>query len=524
MRNVVIGFLGTQLDMGKRREWRPSVQLCAHSEFPVDRLELIHDARHRPLAEGITRAIAAVSPATEVRLVEISFRDPWDFQEVYGGLFDFARNYGFDEDRERYHVHLTTGTHVAQICWFLLTESRHIPAKLVQTGPPRSETTPNGTLDVIDLDLSRYNALQKRFDLAHSEYNALLKGGIESRNPAFNALIDRIELVATSSDAPILLLGEPGTGKTDLAARIYELKLQRRRVKGRLVHVNCATLRGAHALPTLFGQRRSVTGIAGTERAGLLSEANGGVLFLDEIDELGLDEQALLLHALETGRYYPLGSDSEVTSRFQVIAGANRDPGTLVAEGRLRPDLYARLNLWTFRLPPLRERREDLEANILHERAEANKRLGIEVGFNADAWTRYLRFARDPGTPWPGNFRDLSASVLRLSTLAARGRVTLAMIDEEIATLGAQWSKATRDHDVTLLAEVMENPDALDEFDRVQLAAVIRACRASPNLSAAGRRLFAASRAQKSSQNDADRLRKYLARFDIGWERIANQG
>lgn len=521
MRNVVIGFLGTQLDAGKRRDWRPSVQLCAHPNFPVDRLELLYDDRFASLAARVSQAIAVLAPDTEVRLVRMDLSNPWDFQEVYGALFDFARDYGFDEDRERYHVHLTTGTHVAQICWFLLTESRHVPARLVQTGPPRGEHSPDGTLDIIDLDLSRYNALQQRFDLIQREHSALLRGGIESRAPAFNALIERIELVATSSDAPILLLGEAGTGKTHLAQRIYEVKLQRRRVKGRLVHVNCATLRGPHALPTLFGQRRSVTGIAGTERSGLLREADGGILFLSEIDELGPGEQALLLHALETGRYHPLGSDSEVTSRFQIIASANRDPGPLVAEGRLRPDLYARLGLWTFRLPPLRERREDFAANIAHELLAAERMLGRNIGFNADAAARYLRFARDPGTSWPGNFRDLSASILRLCTLAARGRVTTGMVEQEIATLTQHWAGAARDDDLAVIAGVHPDPAGLDAFDRAQLAAVIRACRTSPSLSAAGRMLFAASRQAKASQNDADRLRKYLARFGLDWAGVA---
>lgn len=174
MRNVVIGFLGTQLDMGRRRGWRPSVQLCEHEGFPIHRLELIHDQRHHHLACRIAAAIGQVSSGTEVRLVRIDMKDPWDFQEVYGRLYDFAAEYGFDEDRERYHVHLTTGTHVAQICWFLLAESRHIPARLLQTGPPRNEGAPQGTLDVIDLDLARYNALQRRFEVARREHSALV--------------------------------------------------------------------------------------------------------------------------------------------------------------------------------------------------------------------------------------------------------------------------------------------------------------------------------------------------------------
>ncbi|MBP6736803.1 MAG: sigma 54-interacting transcriptional regulator [Rhodobacteraceae bacterium] len=516
MRNVVIGFVGTQLDMGKRRSWRPTVQLCQHGNFPVDRLELIHDGRHHHLACRVMADIGQISPQTEVRLVRIDMADPWDFQEVYGKLYDFASDYGFDEDRERYHVHLTTGTHVAQICWFLLTESRHVPARLVQTGPPGADGPPEGKLDVIDLDLARYNALQRRFEAARREHSALLLGGVETASPKMRTLIERLDLVAGSTDAPIFLLGEAGTGKSALAVRLHELKLVRRRVKGRLVQVNCATLRDG-ALPALLGQRRTAPG---SERPGFLREADGGVLFLDQIDELPPEAQAALLQVLETGRYCPVGSEAEVSARVHLIAAASQTPGALVRSGRLRPDLLARLSQWQFHLPPLRERREDIEAHLLHLIAQSERQLDRKTGLNADALARYLRFAGDPATAWPGNLRDLLVSAQRMAVLAERGRVTLAMVDEEIATLRGQWTAIAADPDAALLAEVLPDPEALDEFDRIQLAAVIRACRQSNSLSAAGRRLFAASRAEKLSQNDADRLRKYLARFGLDWAAV----
>lgn len=516
--NVVIGFLGTNLDAGKRRRWRPSVQINEHTGFPINRLELLHDRRWVGLAEKIREEVSSKNPETEVLLHQIDVADPWDFEEMYGTLYDFARDYGFDDEREEYHVHLTTGTHVAQICWFLLTEARHIPAKLVQTGPPRGDDTGPGTLQVVDLDLSKYNALQQRFDLVTKEYNTLLKGGIETRNRAFNAMIDRMEVVTSNSDAPLLLVGPTGTGKSDLAARLYELKLQQRRIKGRLVHVNCSTLRGERAMSTLFGHRRQAIPGAAADRRGLLQEADGGVLFLDEIDELGLDEQAIILHAIETGKYFPLGADYEVTSRFHLIAGASRDLAEMVAEGRFRADLFARLNLWTFQLPALRDRTEDIAPNITYEMARVEKLLGNRVTFNADARAAYQKFATDPGTLWPGNFRDLGASVQRMCTLAPRGRVTLAMVGEEIETLNSTWHQASRDPDMQLIASVIEAEAAdIDEFDRVQLAAVIRVCRQTASLSAAGRRLFAASRSAKTSRNDADRLRKYLDRFGLDW-------
>ncbi|MEO0761045.1 MAG: RNA repair transcriptional activator RtcR family protein, partial [Pseudomonadota bacterium] len=392
MKNVVLGFLGTQLDAGRKRKWRPSISLCRHAALPVARLELLYDERFAPMAHGVKRDIEAASPATEVLLQRMDLADPWDFEEVYGKLFDFARGYGFDDEREQYFVHLTTGTHVAQICWFLLTESRHIPARLIQTGPPRptqvAEGRLDGTLDIIDLDLSRYDALQSRFEGVVEEQTALLKAGIETRNAGFNDLIGRIERVAGVSDAPLLLLGPTGTGKSALAERIYRLKAATRRTRGRLVQVNCGTLRGEAGMAALFGQRGG--------RRGLMREADGGVLFLDEIDALGPDEQTMVLHGVETGRFLPMGSDHPVESRFQLIAGANRDLARLVAEGAFRADLYARINLWTFRLPALAERREDIEPNLDYELARAEKRMGTRVGFNRDARARYLAFARDP--------------------------------------------------------------------------------------------------------------------------------
>ncbi len=522
MRNVVIGFLGTQLDMGKRRDWRPSVQLCAHPNFPVDRLELLYHQRHFWLAVEVTEAIRRVSPDTEVRLVELDLTDPWDFQEVYAKLYDFAAAYGFDEDRERYHIHLTTGTHVAQICWFLLTESRHLPARLIQTGPPGSGDGREGILDVIDLDLARYNALQRRFDVAQRDQKALLLGSVETESPDLRMMVERLDLVAGTTDAPIFLVGEAGTGKSTLAARLHELKLVRRRVKGRLVQVNCATL-GDGALPALLGQRR-VAGVVGSERPGFLREADGGVLYLDQIDELPLPAHAAVLQALETGRYCPIGAEAEVSVRLNLIASASLDPGALVRSGRLRPDLHARLSQWQFLLPPLRDRRADIRGHLLHLMAESERTLRRQTGFNPDALERYLRFATDPATRWPGNLRDLQASVIRMATLAERGRVTLAMVVEETALLAAQWAAADADTDSTLLAEVLEDPAAWDLFDRVQLAAVIRACRQSDSLSAAGRSLFAASRTEKASRNDADRLRKYLARFGLDWATVTGRG
>lgn len=160
-RRVVIGVLGTVLDKrGKRanrlKKWRPTVGLCQQADFPVDRLELIHQPHDESLAQKLIEDIALLSPQTEVRPHRVEINDPWDFEEVYAAFLDFASRYSFDTENEEYLVHITTGTHVAQICWFLLTEARYLPANLLQTGPaPKGspdEAIAVGIYSVIDLD------------------------------------------------------------------------------------------------------------------------------------------------------------------------------------------------------------------------------------------------------------------------------------------------------------------------------------------------------------------------------------
>jgi transcriptional regulatory protein RtcR len=529
--HTVISFLGTQLDRGGRHDrwdsWRPNVAMCMHEDLLVERLVVLTERRFGKLYNVVEKDIALVSPGTRVEQRTVSLRDPWDFEEVFDVLLSVAEELELDPEAEDVLVHMTTGTHVAQICLFLLTETRHFPARLLQTGPPSTRdggrSSKVGSWQIIDLDLSRFDRLAQRFAQEHQQGESLLKSGIQTRNRSFNELITQVERVAPLSTAPMLLMGPTGAGKSQLAKQIYELKKQRHQLQGTFVEVNCATIRGDGAHSTLFGHKKgSFTGATG-DRAGLLRAADGGLLFLDEIGELGLDEQAMLLRALEDKRFLPLGSDKEAESDFQLIAGTNRDLGRAVHEGTFREDLLARINLWTYRLPGLRDRIEDLEPNVDYELERYSARVGRRVHFAAEARRRYLEFATSAGGQWCGNFRDLNASMTRLCTLAHGGRITDEEVRGEIARLEADWQRGGDEAagrgqaDDALLAELLgeQGLSELDRFDRVQLAEVVRVCRRHRTMSAAGRELFAASRARKASSNDTDRLRKYLARFGL---------
>ena len=246
-------------------------------------------------------------------------------------------------------------------------------------------------------------------------------------------------------------------------------------------------------------------------------------MFLDEIGELGLDEQAMLLRALESKRFMPVGADTEVESDFQLIAGTNRALRERVAKGEFREDLLARINLWSFSLPGLRDRIEDLEPNLDFELDRFTERAGERVSMNREARRLYVDFATGPQAAWRANFRDLNASVTRMSTLARGGRINSEIVDEEIARLSSDWRRVEEQSAGEKLLEVLlgeEGVEQLDLFDRAQLAQVVQVCAESKSLSAAGRALFAVSRLEKKSSNDADRLRKYLARFDLSFQQI----
>jgi transcriptional regulatory protein RtcR len=209
-----------------------------------------------------------------------------------------------------------------------------------------------------------------------------------------------------------------------------------------------------------------------------------------------------------------------------LIAGTNRDLQADVAQGRFRDDLLARINMWTFRLPALRDRREDIEPNLDFELEQFARTQGRKVTFNKEAREHFLRFATTSDAIWSGNFRDLNAAVTRMATLAAGGRITIEIADDEMNRLRSSWSLPTTDQSALDLGDVLDEATAssIDPFDRVQLAEVVRVCRENRTLSEAGRYLFAVSRSKKGTPNDADRLRKYLARFGLDWARIQAGG
>lgn len=528
-RNVVIGWVGKSLDSGnseKRwRKWRPTISLFEHEDFPVRRAELLFQEEFSDLMENIKEDIREISPLTRVNATRIEFHNPRSFPEVYKALYQFAVAFEYDHEKENYFLHITTGTHVSQISMFLLAESRVFPVNLIQTSPlNKVKKGVSGRLEFLDLGSSDFNRIRSRIELNEQSQKdvSFLKDGINTRNSRFNALIERIESVVVNSTEPILLLGATGAGKTKLARKIYELKLQRRQVSKDFVEVNCSTIRGDGAMSALFGHiEGSFTG-AHQKRDGYLFSADKGLLFLDEIADLGLAEQAMLLRAIEEKKFMPYGSDKHRESNFQLIAGTNADLPKLVYKGRFREDLLARLEHWKFLLPGLKERPEDIEPNIDYQlrRIAAEKKLNIE--FTPEARRQFIEFALSPQAIWKRNFRDLNRAIDRMATLAPRGRIGTDVVSNEIETLKESWKTTITLEKRKLVSQVLsdEECDRFDEYDLLTLEAVLSVCCTCRTLAEAAKMLFAKSLSKRSTENYSDRLSKFFKRFGLKWEQL----
>lgn len=525
-KTVVLGHFGQSLDRGrgpKRWErWRPTLTLVRQPDFVVHRLELFHTPRSTRTVREFEEDIRVVSPETEVRTHVLPTEDPWNLEEVFEGLMDFAKGYPFDLEHEEYFVHITTGTHIHQISLFLLAESRHFPARLIQTSPPRRALDEDvGRIQIIDLDLRRYDRLAARFQEETLDRQSFLKSGISTRNPAFNQMIDELEEVAVRSRDPMLLEGPTGSGKSQLARRIYELKVREQGLSGPFVDVNCATLKGDTAKSALFGHAKGAFTGAQQARDGLLKRADSGMLFLDEIGELGADEQAMLLKAIEEGIFYPVGSDETVSTQFELVAGTHRDLRCEVEAGRFREDLWSRIRHWTFRLPSLKDRPEDFEPNLDFELERLTREFGRSIRIHPKARNDFLEFATSPQALWRGNFRDFVSAVRRMATLAPSGRIRSKEVQRERERLESFWggrrpAATGGPYAHPLLQEVLPKAqDLLDPFEAAGLGYVLEVLSRSKTLSEAGRELYRVSRAERKSKNDADRLRKYLAKFGL---------
>ncbi|MGF6530308.1 MULTISPECIES: sigma-54-dependent transcriptional regulator [Paraburkholderia] len=222
-------------------------------------------------------------------------------------------------------------------------------------------------------------------------------------SPAMQEVYDQIGRVAPTA-ASVMLVGESGTGKEVAAQTLHQLSLRR---KHAFLAVNCGAISPNLIESEMFGHERgSFTG-ADRQHKGYFERANGGTLFLDEITEMPIELQVKLLRVLETGMFMRVGTTKEIETDVRLIAATNRDPEQAVLEGKLRLDLYHRLNVFPISLPPLRERGKDVDLLAQAFLDDLNERHGTRKHFPPAVKEMLMSY------PWPGNVRELKNYVQR---------------------------------------------------------------------------------------------------------------
>ncbi|HVT16390.1 MAG TPA: sigma-54 dependent transcriptional regulator [Thermoanaerobaculia bacterium] len=323
-------------------------------------------------------------------------------------------------------------------------------------------------------------------------------GRLVGRSPAFLAQVAKIPMIARCN-AEVLIRGETGTGKELVARAIHDARPSQR---GPFVPVNCGAIPVELVENELFGHARSAYTGADLDRPGLVEEAAGGTLFLDEVDWLPALAQVKLLRFLQEKEFRRLGSTRTRKSDARVIAATNSDVARAVESGRLRRDLFYRLNVLPINLPPLRERREDISLLVRYYVSRYSRELGRPEALLAPGVVEMLG-ARD----WPGNVRELE-HVLYRALVLADGRPRLERLDFLLSEDGTQPAGAVGERASFREAKAQ----MVARFERDYLAEV---------LAAAGGNI---SRAARLAKKNRRALFELIKKHHIGVERFRSSG
>jgi two-component system response regulator HydG len=247
---------------------------------------------------------------------------------------------------------------------------------------------------------------------------------VVGRSAAVREVLDRVVRVAPG-DATVLITGESGTGKELVARALHSAS---HRSAKPFVPVNCAAITETLLESELFGHAKGAFTGAHRARRGLFEEANGGTLFIDEIGETAPGFQARLLRAIQDGEIRRVGESMPVLVNVRVIAATNQDLKRAIAEKRFREDLFYRLNVVPIRIPPLRERREDIPLLANHFLARYNQRTRDRKSLSAEAMAKLLEHA------WPGNVRELENMIEQAAALSPTLEIRAADISFDVAT------------------------------------------------------------------------------------------
>ncbi|NMB73968.1 MAG: sigma-54-dependent Fis family transcriptional regulator [Myxococcales bacterium] len=266
------------------------------------------------------------------------------------------------------------------------------------------------------------------------------------------SLLELLERISPT-DCTVLIRGESGTGKELIARAIHS---RSPRARGPFVPVNCGAIPENLLESELFGYCKGAFSGAFRDRPGRFAVADGGTIFLDEIGEMSPAFQVKLLRVLQDKSFEPVGGTRSQRSDFRVLAATHRDLAQMVREGRFREDLYYRLNVFELRLPPLRDRPEDIRPLVEHFIAGFNRRHRLAIQGVSEELVNLLR-----SCAWPGNVRELENLIERMAIIKARGTLTPADLPQNFS----ERLPAPKEPETALPSEGLDFYRAVEEFE-----------------------------------------------------------
>lgn len=419
--NVLLTFTGFQDPYSKSLQSEndqtgPILSLLAVREF--DRVVLFSTPN---TIEQSTQTMAAIHerhPAVEVEISHVELSDPTDYLEILRGLRRVigALDLGAGSD---IYVSVASGTPQMHAVWILLVTCGEVPARILHVRPLRFVSKDRPVVSEVDLGSTEFPDVQLRvasqseipeYQIAVDAVAVTREIGIVGDHPALLKAVDAVAALA-GSDAPILVLGETGTGKELFAKMVHRLS---GRAADRFIALNCAALPKDLAESILFGHKRGAFSGAVNDQLGKFELADGGTLFLDELGELPLESQAKLLRVIEDGIVEPIGVKKGRRVNVRIVAATNVDLRKAVKLKKFRDDLYFRLNVGQVILPPLRARVSDIPKLALSILGQLNETIRQPKRLSIGALKALERH------PWPGNVRELGNVIERAVLLTKR--------------------------------------------------------------------------------------------------------
>jgi DNA-binding NtrC family response regulator len=368
-------------------------------------LEGFQTLRAGTLAEARSRL---ASDLIDVALVDLTLPD--------GSGFDIVRDL---QDHSSAEIVVVTGS---------ASVDSAVEALRVGAADYLSKPVDTTRLRVILNNVARTRELKREVSALRGTLRELGRfGPLVGASPAMLQTYELIERAAPT-EVPVLLIGESGTGKEQVANALHGLS--KRRMQN-FVAVNCGAVAPGLIESELFGHERGAFTGAVKSRRGYFEQAAGGTLFLDEITEMPIELQVKLLRVLETGTLQRVGGEAAIPINVRLITATNRDPDEAITEGRLRRDLFFRLNVFPIKLPPLRDREGDVSLLADYFLGQLNTAERTRKRFNAAATDRLRAYS------WPGNVRELR-NVVQRAFIVSDNEIGVQALPREIAEPGTR--------------------------------------------------------------------------------------